>query len=172
MRLVPIQFAILIAIFCAIPAFAEAPVVAQAKQALADGAARLQLNDLRGAEGALEEARTLADEAGEVTLGIEVRLHLGELFARTDRMPRGLASMAEAIAMAEGTEARGETPLGPSVAVRVQLSEMLRAHGSLRDSEAAAWDALNRAIALERLDLAGPPLRLMLLSAILDGGRI
>jgi tetratricopeptide (TPR) repeat protein len=148
---------------------AEAPVVSEARRVLADGAARLLGGDLRGAEGALERARDLADEAGEAPLSIEVRLHLGELFARSGRMPRGLAAVAEAIALADGLEARGEAPPGPSVAVRVQAAEMLRAHDRPADSEAAGWDALARAVALGRLELSGPPIRLILLGALDQG---
>lgn len=145
---------------------AEAPVVAEARQALADGAARLAAGDLRGAEGALEQARTLADEAGEAAMAVEVRLHLGELFARSGRLSRGVAAVAEGIALADGLEARGESPAGPSVAVRVQLAEMLRAHGALEDSEAAAWDALGRAVSLQAIELTGPAIRLIVLDAL------
>ena len=162
-RLAPI---LLLAILLASPAQAVAPVVREARAALVDGTARLQSGDLRGAEGALEQARALADEAGEASLSIEVRLHLGELYARSARMRRGVAAVAEAIALADALEARAEATPGPSVAVRVQLSEMLRAHGELADSEAAAWDALGRGVALGRLDLCGPPIRLIVLAAV------
>ena len=158
-----------LAIFLAPPASAEAPVVAEARRVLADGAARLLGGDLRGAEGTLEEARSLADEAGEAALSIEVRLHLGEVFARSGRIGRGVAAIAEAISLAEAMEARGDAPPGPSVAVRVQLAEMLRAHGEVGDSEAAAWDALGRSVSLGRLDLCGPAVRLVVLAAVDQG---
>ncbi len=148
------------------PVRAAAPVVEQARALLLDGSSRLAGGDLRGAEGALEQARSLAGEAGELELSLGAALHLAEVFARTERMSAALALLAESMAKADGS---GQEGLG--LAIRLQAAEMLRAHGRLVDSEALAWEALTAAIATGEPTEAAAPIRLILLNALDQGAK-
>lgn len=154
----------LIALLMAAPAGASAPVVEQARALLLDGSARLAAGDLRGAEGALEQARSLAADAGELELALGASLHLAEVLAQSERMPRAMALLAESIARADAS-----TEAGLGLAVRLQAAEMLRAHDRLADSEALAWEALSAAIAAGDPAGAAAPIRLILLDALGQG---
>ncbi len=127
--------------------------------------------------GEVDQAVELLDRALGMLAGSEdrqlllaVRVNRAHALAQAGRLLESMAEFAAAIPHADvlaANVALHAPDLG--VGVRLQLAEMLVRFGSATDSEAAAWDALEAAVRLGELQLAGPAVRMVLqLGAVRD----
>ena len=97
---------------------------------------------------------------------LQATLALGRARFAMGETDRGLAAMAEGIAAADVVGATMDGAAGLPVAARVELARALRDLGRPVDAAAAAWDALDAAVATTHLDFVGEPLRQIVLAEI------
>jgi tetratricopeptide (TPR) repeat protein len=168
--LTPALIALVGVLLAPLPARAgEPPALSDVEQAQAGLVEGQQLVDEGRPDDAvprLKEALELLGPQGDRGLRLALLATLGVAHAEAGRAEAMMAAFAEAIGLADHLSL--EYPSLP-VVTRLQLAMLLRDLDRAIDAEAAAWDALDVAIARGELAEAAAPVELLVLSAVDQG---